>query len=105
MLDSRTVISPWIGRVTREDLDRLPEIHALLFALDDPAAAAPKLAALCESLPPLEARLMDLARRKSRLAPRDVRSAIALLGNRVVEKVLLELLEDLTVLKFELQPG
>lgn len=103
MLDARTLLGTDVGRVTRADLARLSELHALLFALDDPAAAATELGRLCAELPPLEARLVELAKRRTKRVPRDVHHAISLLGNRAVEKVLLELLEDLTVLKADLE--
>lgn len=94
---------PQPGEVTPDDLGRLSELHALLFALDDPTAALPKVLELATKLPPLGPRIVALAQR--RIPSRrdlDLRAALSLLGNRGVELVLLELLEDLTILKADL---
>lgn len=93
------------GAVSPADLGRLADLHAILFALGDPAAAIPRVAALCAALPPLAHRLMALARRRApvRRAPADLPAALAIVGNRGLEEVLLGLLEDLTVLKYDLE--
>jgi hypothetical protein len=92
------------ARVSASDLTRLADLHALLFALDDPTAALGQVAELCQRLPVLESRILVLAR-KGNTSRRtlDLRTALSLVGNRGLERVLLELLEDLTVLKSELE--
>lgn len=87
-------------RVSEADLERLPVLHALLSVLGDPAAAASRLEPLCREIPPLENRLVELARRRAfTRGPIDVRRALAVLGNHGLEEVLLGLLEDLTLVK------
>lgn len=90
--------------VTPAHLGQLPEIHELLFALDDPHAALPRVVALSAKLRPLASRVIALARER---APRrdvtDLTSAVSVVGNRGLEMVLLGLLEDLTILKSDLE--
>ena len=61
MIAHRTLTSPRTGAVRREDLERLDDLHALLFVLNDPAAAIDKIADLCTRLPALEQRLLAVA--------------------------------------------
>ena len=90
--------------VTADDLSRLSVVHDLLHQLGRPDAALPRLVPLCEAIPPLAARLVDRARRGAfSRGEIDVRRALSLLGNQGLEDVLLGVLEDLTVLKSELE--
>ena len=101
MTMGRSSRPPARTRVVEDDLRHLEVLHRILALLNDPAASATALAALVDSMPVLSARLS--ARFESRLG-RAATSAggLAALGNRVLEAVLLELLEDLTVLRSEL---
>lgn len=82
--------------VTGDDLKYIDELSALLSTLNDPRAGAEALARHVEKIPVLKARI---ARRYLRGAGRRVlpetAQQIALLGNRELEAVLFELLEDL----------
>lgn len=86
------------------DLGHLPALHGILAALNDPGAGVSQLRDLCNELPSLSARIMEHARG---MAPhhevRDVGYALAILGNKGLEQVLLPYLEDLTVLKTDLE--
>ena len=87
--------------MSRSDLGQLDVLHDILAVLNEPAADAKALGKLVERMPVLAARLQARFRsRSSREA--NAESQIALLGNRAFESVLLELLEDLTVLRAEL---
>jgi hypothetical protein len=91
-------------RVQPSDLEHLPALHGILAALNDPGAGVSQLKDLCNELPSLTARLIARARRE---APnhdvREVGYALAILGNAGLEAVLLPYLEDLTVLKTDLE--
>jgi hypothetical protein len=97
------------ARVTVDDLGRIDQISALLSTLNDPSAGAGALARHIESIPVLRERIaIRFARRTtttSRRTKTDVAQQIALLGNRVLESVLLELLEDLVTLHSETKPN
>lgn len=83
-----------------EDLEQLHVLHEILALLNDAQAATVRLEPLCRALPPLERRLIALARRRLPVSSMvDVRRALAVVGNHGLEGVLLGLLEDLTVLK------
>jgi hypothetical protein len=87
-----------------EELKRLPSLHSILGALNDPDAGVPQLRRYCAELPSLGARIMNEARRA--VPGRDVEDvgyALAVIGNRGFEVVLLEYLEALTVLKADLE--
>ncbi len=87
-----------------EELRRLPSIHSILGALNDPDAGVPQLRRYCAELPSLRARIMHEARRS--VPGRDVDDvgyALAVIGNRGFEVVLLEYLEALTILKADLE--
>jgi hypothetical protein len=90
-------------KVTKEDLKRLGQVSELLTLLNDPYIGPYKLTACIEGLPVLAARCR---REAALLRPRNeveqIERALNVLGNRGVEKVLLELLEDMTILKSEL---
>lgn len=84
------------GAVTAEDLKYIEEISALLGTLNDPQAGADKLAQHVDRIQVLKVRI---ARRFLRVHPRGslagTAQQIALLGNRQLEAVLFELLEDI----------
>ncbi len=87
-----------------EDLRHLPALHGILHALNEPAAGIPQLVDFCSEIASLAGRLMHEAQR---LVPdRDVETvgyALHVLGNRGLEEVLLEYLEDLTILKTDIE--
>jgi hypothetical protein len=85
-----------------EDLDRLPMLHSLLGALNDEYASVRKLAMLTASIPVLTARVVRHARTRSSSVD-SLAAALQLIGNRGLEMVLLEFLEDLTALKADLE--
>jgi hypothetical protein len=90
-------------RVRAEDLEELPKIHALLKALNDPYA---NIAELVGAVRVLAARCVRRARLK--MLKRDVSSmehALAVIGNKGTEEELLGVLEDLTILKSEIEAG
>ncbi|MFO7178162.1 MAG: hypothetical protein DIU78_005620 [Pseudomonadota bacterium] len=86
-----------------DHLDQIGPIHELLHALNDPCASASRLTQLVARIPLLAMRCVHaaLVRRPS---PRgaSLNQALALLGNRGLERELLQVLEDLTVLRSEL---
>ncbi len=93
-------------RVNAEDLNSLATVHDLLSALNDPWAGRSRIVTLVAGVPVLGNRCIRRALRKrpgSRVLSLD--QALSLLGNGGLEAELLELLEDLTVLKADLQPG
>lgn len=93
-------------RVVLADLARLEAVHTLLSALNDASASAATLAALVERVSPLRARLAARyrARFPSRSLPR-IAEQLALLGNHELEHSLLEVLEDLTQLRYDADEG
>ena len=85
------------------DIERLDVIHALLKELNDPRASAYTIAPFVEAFPPLRARVARaLAVHRPNLKAQNVAAELVGLGNRGVEAVLLELLEDLTILRADL---
>jgi len=89
-------------RVTAADLQRIEQISALLAALNDPRAGADLLARHVRTIPVLRARIAHrFAERATGRTSEDVGPQIALLGNRVLESILLELLEDIVTLASE----
>ncbi len=87
-----------------EDLDHLAALHGILAALNDPGAGVDQLRKLCKELPSLSARLVEAAEREApRHDIRDLGVALAILGNAGLEAVLLPFLEDLTILKADLE--
>ena len=90
--------------VHASDLDDLGKIHELLRVLNDPVAARRNVATLVGSIPVLSARCV---RRASGPNPQDdemtLDRALVLMGNRGLESELLQLLEDLTILKADLE--
>lgn len=90
--------------VAAEDLEKLDVLHELLATLNDPRASATQIARSIGRHPVLEARVLlagqteDNPKRRPRLPEQ-----LARLGNREVEAILLQLLEDLTELDAELK--
>ncbi len=87
--------------VDREDLGNLGALHRLLTRLNEPAASATALSGLVDGIPVLSNRLHA---RFQRMRGRDERTSqiLSLLGNRELEGMLMELLEDLTILHADL---
>ena len=92
----RTMVEP-------KDLDGLPVLHEIVALLADPAVSAAQLGAASERIPVLANRLRVEAKNLGRVR-RSAGEAIVYLGNRGFESVLLTLLEDLTVLRAEVDP-
>jgi hypothetical protein len=91
-------------QVTPADIERLDIIHALLGELNDPRASAVTIAPFIGAFPPLRARIEQAFRtRRPNAHAKNLAAQLALLGNREVEAVLLELLEDLTMLRADLE--
>jgi len=90
--------------VSAGDLKRLDAIHLLLEALRDPLASSKLIEHRVNQIPVLSARMIRFARKG---APArnisNLAGALAVVGNRGLETVLLELLEDLTVLRADLE--
>ncbi len=90
-------------RVTPADIERLDVIHALLAELNDPRASAVTIAPFIAAFPPLKARIeLAFRTRRPNAHAKNLSAQLVLLGNREVESVLLELLEDLTMLRADL---
>ena len=87
--------------VSTEDLGRLNVLHDLLSALNDPYASRRKIQMLTSYSPVLTARVIRHARIRVATID-DLEGALTLIGNRGLETVLLQFLEDLTVYKGEL---
>jgi hypothetical protein len=89
--------------VRKEHLKDLGAIQDLLFTLNDPYAAGLDLSRHIENIPLLKARLLRAARIKTgHLDLDNLGSALMFLGNKGLEAELLQLLEDMTIAKFEL---
>jgi len=85
--------------VTRADLDRLDVLRQLLLTFNDPSASARSLAPFVERFPALRARVASaFARAVPFKELPDVTQQIAMVGNRALEGVLLELMEDLAAI-------
>ena len=95
-------VDPAATKVQAKHLNDLGKIHELLSALNDPYASK-NIGALVTKIPILAARCV--ARASSRSTKIEINSldhAITLIGNRGLETVLFELLEDLTMFKSKL---
>jgi hypothetical protein len=88
--------------VTEADLKRIDDISALLLTFNDPRAGADVLSRHVERIPVLKARIL---RRFAQCRPgqntREMGQQIALLGNRELEAILFQLLEDIVTLSSE----
>jgi hypothetical protein len=94
--------------VQPEDLKHLEVLHKILRLLNEPKQSAAPLARLVEKFPVLEARVRAAYRApqwytEDAYGEPDVTTVLVMMGNRGFEAVLLELLEDLTMLNGELQ--
>jgi len=89
--------------VTSKDLDVLPVLHELLAALNDVTAGANVIARHVERLPALRARVAHaFARSHASTSLPTVAAQLTFLGNGEIEAILLQFLEDLTILRSEL---
>lgn len=89
-------------QVRATDIERIDVLQELLLTLNDPAASARAIAQHVEQYPVLRARIAVLYRRRygDRQLPRTA-AQIATLGNRELEGVLFQLLEDIVTLHSE----
>lgn len=91
-------------RIKPDDLKRLSQVQELLTLLNDPYIGPYKLADCIEGLPVLAARCRrEAALHRPRNEVESIERALNVLGNRGIEKVLLELLEDMTIFKSEFE--
>lgn len=94
------------AQVTVKDLARIDAIQSLLRTLNDPRAGADVLARHIGAIPVLRARVeRRFARHYPNLTKHELSQQIALLGNRQLEAILGELLEDLVMLHAEVEPA
>lgn len=94
-----SIPAPLRTEVCADDLRHLDVVQRILALLNEPAASARQLAALIDEMPVLAARLG--ARFVTKVGDRSstVASELAFLGNRELEAVIFELLEELTTLR------
>jgi len=98
-------VDPSDTKVQAKHLKDLDKIHELLSALNDPYASK-NIGALVTRIPILAARCVAKAgARSSKIEINSLDHAITLIGNRGLETVLFELLEDLTMFKSKLDDG
>ncbi|HEY2405613.1 MAG TPA: hypothetical protein VGI10_06410 [Polyangiaceae bacterium] len=96
-------INPADIKVKPQHLKELGKIQDLLRALNDPYAAGQSVERLVEKIPILAARCLNKAiSRSTKIQINSLDHAIRLIGNRGLEGVLLELLEDLTIAKSQM---
>jgi hypothetical protein len=92
--------------VTVADLARISALQSLLVTLNDPRAGADVLARHVAAIPVLAARVAQcFAQHHPNRSRHELAQQIALLGNRKLEGVLLELLEDIVTLHSEVEPA
>ena len=90
-------------RLKPADLSQLDQVKQLLRLLNDPYVGPYKLKETISRIPVFSARcLREAAQSRPHSEVEDIEYALNVIGNRGVEKVLLELLEDMTILKAEL---
>jgi hypothetical protein len=88
--------------INRDDLAHLQKLHHLLNALNDPLVSRSKLAMLTASIPVFANRIVHHA--KARWPSIDsLANALQRIGNRGLEQILLEFLEDLTMYKADVE--
>ncbi len=104
-------ISPTVNPVSSDgvlrpaDLVYIDSFLDLLHCLNDPFAGGPKITELVSKIPVLSARVIRRARGRSKRRKIDtVAQALTLIGNGGLETELIQLLEDLTILKSEMEP-
>ncbi len=91
-------------RLQPADLKRLDLVRELLSLLNDPYVGPYKLAETVEAIAVFAARCKrEAALHRPRNEVENIERALNVLGNRGIEKVLFELLEDMTILKSELE--
>jgi hypothetical protein len=92
-------------QVRPEHLAMLSTLHELLTALNDAWAGRNRIVQLVSAMPVLGMRCIRRALRKRPTAlALSLDQTLTMLGNRDLEAELLELLEDLTIMKAELEP-
>jgi hypothetical protein len=92
-------------QVRPEHLAMLSTLHELLTALNDTWAGRNRIVQLVSAMPVLGMRCIRRALRKRPTAlALSLDQTLTMLGNRDLEAELLELLEDLTIMKAELEP-
>jgi HD-like signal output (HDOD) protein len=92
--------------VKPEHVAELGPLQELLSALNDPYASTRLISELVSRLPVLEARcIRDAAVRRPKGQITNLSQALSVLGNRGLEGTLLGLLEDLTILKSDMDAG
>jgi hypothetical protein len=87
--------------VVETDLEHIERFLLLLRTLDDPFVSRDILARRVNDIPVLVARCLARASNPTRKV-KQLSEALSILGNFGLERILLELLEDLTILKYEL---
>jgi hypothetical protein len=93
-------------QVTVGDLGRITVVQSILKTLNDPRAGADVLARQIAAIPVLKARVAQrFAQDHPNRTPPELAQQIALLGNRTLEGVLFELLEDIIMLHSEVEPS
>jgi HD-like signal output (HDOD) protein len=91
-------------RVQAADLKRLDLVRELLQLLNDPYVGPMKLSETITHIPVFAARCRrEAALYRPRSEVDSIERALNVIGNRGIEKVLFELLEDLTILKSDLE--
>jgi hypothetical protein len=92
--------------VTVADLGRITVVQSILKTLNDPRAGADVLARQVAAIPVLKARVgrRFVQHHPNRALP-ELAQQIALLGNRMLESILFELLEDIIMLHSEVEPS
>lgn len=96
-------VDPAEIKVQAKHLNDLDRIHELLRALNDPYASK-NITSLVSKIPILAARCVaKAASRSTRIEINSLDHAITLIGNRGLESVLFDLLEDLTMFKSKLE--
>lgn len=93
-------------QVTVADLGRITVVQSILKTLNDPRAGADVLARQVAAIPVLKARIARcfMLHHSNRAQP-ELSQQIALLGNRMLEGILFELLEDIVMLHSEVEPA
>lgn len=90
--------------VQKQDLAHIDALLELLQALNDPQVSTYVIERLVSKIEPLKTRCIRMAlAKRPKATVSTAGQALAILGNRGLESSLLELLEDLTVLKAELE--
>lgn len=89
-------------QIKRDDLTHLEKLHHLLHALNDPLVSRSKLNMLIAAIPALASRIVHQAQMRWPSVD-SLASALQRVGNRGLEQVLLEFLEDLTMYKAEVE--